>query len=145
MVPNAFTHSLRSLAHVNRGTDTEKRLHDKRWLQQQGILFMAYSTLCGPCPAPDNRALITGDLVTSVATNVGGTTTGAQVALKWAVQQGIPVIPKSSNPVHLKSNFDLFSFQISDADMSRLTQAVSPAETGTAQHPDDAQDCAAEV
>ena len=130
--------------HVGMGTDTEKRLHDKRWLQQQGILFMAYSTLCGPCPAPDNHALITGELVTSVAKNVGGGVTGAQVALKWAVQQGIPVIPKSSNPKLQASNFDLFSFSIGDPDMVRLTGATAPAETGTTQNPDDAQDCAAE-
>jgi diketogulonate reductase-like aldo/keto reductase len=33
-----------------------------------------------------------------------------QVALKWQVQQGIPVIPKSADPTHLAENADLFSW-----------------------------------
>ena len=66
------------------------------------------------------------------------------MALRWLVQQGIPVIPKSSNPVHIRSNFELFDFGLSSGEMQTLGQATAPAETGTAAHPDDAQDCRAE-
>ena len=100
---------------------------------------MGYSTLCGPCPPPHNRELIDGALVESVAKPLNKT--GAQIALRWAVQQGIPVIPKSSNPEHIAENFDLFDFVIPEDGMRRLTDASSPPETGTAQKPDDAQDC----
>ena len=125
--------------HIGMGKDTQGQLHDKAFTDAQGILFMAYSTLCGPCPAPHNRELIDGALVESVAGPLNKT--GAQVALRWAVQQGIPVIPKSSNPKHIAENFDLFDFVIPEDDMRRLTDATSPPETGTAQKPDDAQDC----
>lgn len=39
----------------------------------------------------------------------------AQVLLRWAVQQGYAVIPKSTNPERMRANLDLFSFEL-DAD-----------------------------
>jgi len=127
--------------HVGMGSDTEPHLHDKQFMQASGILFMAYSSLCGPCDAPHNHELITGPLVTSIGRKLHKS--GSQVALRWLVQQGIPVIPKSSNPKHILSNFELFDFEIPEADMALLTHATSPPETGTIQKPDDAQDCKA--
>ena len=66
-----------------------------------------------------------------------------QVALRWVVQQGIPVIPKATNRVYLEEDFDLFSFRLTDSEMATLTAANSPPQTGTPpQKPDDVQDCA---
>lgn len=42
----------------------------------------------------------------------------AQVLLRWAVQQNIPVIPKSVNPERMKLNLDLFSFELSEDEMN---------------------------
>ena len=128
--------------HVGMGHDTEPRLHDKAFMQAHDVLYMAYSSLCGPCPAPDNRELITGHLVTSIG--AAHNKTGSQIALRWIVQQGIPVIPKSSNPEHQRSNFELFDFALTEEEMAQLSAATTPAETGTPAQPDDAQDCAAE-
>jgi methylglyoxal/glyoxal reductase len=47
--------------------------------------------------------------------------TPAQIILRWALQLGISAIPKSSNPTRLKENFDVFDFQISEADMKTLS------------------------
>jgi methylglyoxal/glyoxal reductase len=44
----------------------------------------------------------------------------AQIILRWAVQQGISTIPKSSNPKRLSENFDVFDFHIRDEDIARL-------------------------
>ena len=53
------------------------------------------------------------------------------MALKWQVQQLIPVIPKSGNAEHLKQNLDLFGdWQLSQEDFAALTQAASPPVTG---------------
>lgn len=46
--------------------------------------------------------------------------TEAQVLLRWAVQQGYAVLPKSSNPERMAQNLDLFSFTLSDADMREI-------------------------
>lgn len=44
----------------------------------------------------------------------------AQVLLRWGIQKGYPVLPKSTNPERLRQNADLFSFRIDDADMAVL-------------------------
>merc|ERR1712232_737934 len=87
--------------HVGMGSDTQARVHDKAYNEQKGIVFMSYSSLCGPCPPPHNMELITGDLVTSIGE--AHNKTGSQVPLRWLTQQKIPIIPKSSNPKHIKS------------------------------------------
>jgi len=126
--------------HVGMGTDSQDRLHDKAYSESKGVVFMGYSSLCGPCPKPENTALIKGELVTSIGR--AHNKTGAQVALKWVVQQKIPVIPKAAKEAYLKEDFDLFDFELSKEEMAKLTGATSPPETGTPQNPDDAQDCA---
>ncbi len=40
--------------------------------------------------------------------------------LRWGVQRGTSVIPKSSNPVRIKQNLDLFGFSLDDDDMKKL-------------------------
>jgi len=125
--------------HIGMGHDTESHNHNKAFDEKHGVLYMSYSPLCGPCDPPANMELITGDLVTSIGKRHNKT--GAQVSLRWLVQQGIPIIPKSSNPKHIAENFDVFDFKLSDAEMKRLSAATTPAETGTEEQPDDAQDC----
>ena len=41
----------------------------------------------------------------------------AQVILRWHVQRGNIVFPKSQNPDRLKQNFDIFDFELSDDDV----------------------------
>jgi len=128
--------------HIGMAGDTQPRLHDKSFDEKHGIVYMSYSSLCGPCDPPDNMKLITGDLVVGIGKSHNKT--GAQVSLRWLVQQGIPVIPKSTKLAHVKQNFDLFSFELTPSEMEKLSGATSPAETGTKQKPDDAQDCSFE-
>lgn len=125
--------------HVGMGTDSQPELHDKAYSESKGVVFMGYSSLCGPCPKPHNTELISGDLVTSIGK--AHNKTGAQVALKWVLQQKIPVIPKAAKQSYLEEDFDLFDFELTKGEMARLTASTSPPETGTPQNPDDAQDC----
>ena len=46
----------------------------------------------------------------------------AQVLLRWGVQMGYPVWPKSMNIGRLQKNIDLFSFSIDEADMASIEQ-----------------------
>jgi diketogulonate reductase-like aldo/keto reductase len=44
-----------------------------------------------------------------------------QVSLRWLYQQdGVVAIPRSSKPDHIASNFDIFDFKLSDAEMARI-------------------------
>lgn len=43
--------------------------------------------------------------------------TPAQIILRWAVQQGISTIPKSSNPSRIQENFNIFDFEMDQPDI----------------------------
>lgn len=46
----------------------------------------------------------------------------AQVALRWLVQQeNVVAIPKAANPEHLKSNIDIFDFELSEEEMNKIS------------------------
>lgn len=46
----------------------------------------------------------------------------AQVLLRWGVQMGFGVLPKSLNPARMRQNLDLFSFEIDAADMALIAE-----------------------
>ncbi|XP_033992411.1 uncharacterized oxidoreductase YtbE-like [Trematomus bernacchii] len=80
--------------------------------EEYGVCFQAYSSL-------GKGDLVTDPVVLEVSKNCERTP--AQVLLRWAVQQGVPVLPKSSNPDRIKDNAKLFDFTLSDTDMDRLS------------------------
>ena len=48
--------------------------------------------------------------------------TEAQVLLRWAIQKGYPVLPKSTIPERIRKNADIFSFSIDDQDMAAIEE-----------------------
>jgi diketogulonate reductase-like aldo/keto reductase len=58
--------------------------------------------------------------VSQIAQRVGRTP--AQVLLRWCVQQGIPVIPKSTHRERIEENAQIFNFTLSDEDMEALSR-----------------------
>ncbi|MBV8347919.1 MAG: aldo/keto reductase [Mycolicibacterium sp.] len=58
--------------------------------------------------------------------------TPAQVMIRWHLQLGNIVIPKSVNPDRIVSNFDVFDFELSDDDMT----SISSLDNGTRLGPD---------
>jgi diketogulonate reductase-like aldo/keto reductase len=104
--------------------------------RQHNITFMSFSPLCGPCTNYDRSdSLIDGTLVTSLANKYN--VSGSQISLRFIVQQALEpdsvmggVIPKSNNIDHIRSNANLFSFQLDEGDMLQLKQATKPAGEG---------------
>jgi diketogulonate reductase-like aldo/keto reductase len=58
--------------------------------------------------------------------------TPAQVVLRWHLQLGNVVIPKSTTPIRIRENIAVFDFALTDVDMASL----SGLETGTRLGPD---------
>ena len=52
--------------------------------------------------------------------------TAAQVCLRWLVQQGVVVIPRTSRVERLEENFSLFDFELSDAEMREIAGLARP-------------------
>lgn len=68
--------------------------------------------------------------ITGIADAYGRTP--AQVIIRWHVQIGNIVIPKSVNPERIASNFDVFNFELSDDDVT----SISSLDNGTRLGPD---------
>lgn len=47
--------------------------------------------------------------------------TPAQILLRFLTQKDIVVIPRSTNPEHIRENFDLFDFKLTTAEMAQLS------------------------
>ena len=62
--------------------------------------------------------LIDNATVTSIAGEYGRTP--AQVLIRWSIQLGNVVIPRSGNPERIASNFDVFDFELTAAHMETL-------------------------
>lgn len=98
--------------------------HELRELHAQlGIATEAWSPL-------GQGSLLTHPAVTAVAEAHGKTS--AQVLIRWHIQLGNIVIPKSVTPARIVSNFDVFDFELSEQDMA----SVSSLGDGTRLGPD---------
>jgi 2,5-diketo-D-gluconate reductase A len=69
--------------------------------------------------------------VTAVADSVGRTS--AQVLLRWCVQRGIPVLPKSTHRERIEQNAAIFDFELTDEQMARLDGLDSTGGTSAAR------------
>jgi diketogulonate reductase-like aldo/keto reductase len=78
---------------------------------EQAIVFEAYS------PLARGRGL-QDPTITALAERLGRTP--AQVMLRWAIQHQALVIPKSSRKERIRSNAQLFDFELTDTDMRAL-------------------------
>ncbi|MFC7672171.1 aldo/keto reductase [Mycolicibacterium sp. GCM10028919] len=75
-------------------------------------------------------SLLSHPTLTDLAATHGKTP--AQVLIRWHIQLGNIVIPKSVNPERIASNFDVFDFELSEQDMT----SVASLEDGTRLGPD---------
>ena len=89
----------------------EKEL--KAFLDKEGIVIQAWYPL-----GHGDKALIEEPLFAELGKKYGKS--NAQVILRWHIQDGNIVIPGSKNPAHIKDNFDLFDFALTDAEMARI-------------------------
>jgi 2,5-diketo-D-gluconate reductase A len=79
-------------------------------------------------PIGRGRGLLDDPTVDAIAKRVDRTP--AQVVLRWHVQHGNVVIPKSVTPSRIKENFAVFDFELPDEDMAALTDLSGPGRIG---------------
>ncbi len=85
----------------------------QKWMEKYGVQIEAWA------PLGEGR----GDLFTDpVIANIGKKygKTNAQVMLRWELQRGIVVIPKSVQTPRMQENFDIFDFELTDEDMETM-------------------------
>ena len=85
----------------------------KKFLSKEGMVIQAWYPL-----GHGDKALLEEPLFTELAKKYGKT--NAQIILRWHIQDGNIVIPGSKNPAHIKDNFDLFDFSLTEEEMAKI-------------------------
>ena len=88
---------------------------------EQGIATEAWSPIA-------QGAVLNDPAIAPIAERLGKTT--AQVTLRWHIQRGDIVFPKSVTRSRVEENFQLFDFELTDADIQAVTALNKDHRTG---------------
>jgi D-xylose reductase len=95
-----------------------------RYCQQEQIAFTAFSPLGAGSYIPLNMATVEQSVlgeprIDAIARRHGKSP--AQVVLRWGVQRGASVIPKTSRPERLRENLAIFDFELTEEEMKQVS------------------------
>ena len=85
----------------------------RQYLEAQSIVMESWSPLM-------NAQILEDETINDIANEIGKSP--AQVIIRWNVQHGVVVIPKSVTPSRIEENLNVFDFELSDAQMERIDQ-----------------------
>jgi len=94
---------------------------------EHGIVTEAWSPIA-------QGAVLDDPVITGIAEQVGRTP--AQVVLRWHVQRGDVVFPKSTTPARIRENFALFDFELDEDAMSAVSGLDRGEDGRTGPNPD---------
>ena len=66
------------------------------------------------------NGLFENEILKEIGDKYGKTT--AQVMLRWHIQRGVIIIPKSTHKERMEENFNIFDFTLSEEDMQKIAQ-----------------------
>jgi len=92
-----------------------------KFCQEKGITITAYSPLGSPdrpWAKPDDVRLLDDPKITSIATKYS--VSPAQILIRYQIDRGVIVIPKSVTKSRIESNFDVFGFSLSPEDIKLI-------------------------
>jgi 2,5-diketo-D-gluconate reductase A len=95
--------------------------------QEHGIVTEAWSPIA-------QGGVLEDSTITQIAEKAGKTP--AQVVLRWHIQRGDIVFPKSVTPSRIQENFELFDFELEQDDMEEITSLDKGEDGRTGPHPD---------
>ncbi|XP_042394708.1 type 2 DNA topoisomerase 6 subunit B-like isoform X1 [Zingiber officinale] len=106
----------------------------RTFCQSKGVHLSAYSPLGSPGTSfIKGSNVLTHPIVNQAAEKLGKTP--AQVALRWGIQMGNSVLPKSTSEARIKQNLDIYEWSIPDDMLAKLSQIeqvyIEAKERGT--------------
>lgn len=102
----------------------------KQWLDKYGIQMEAWA------PFGEGRGgLFTNPALTQIGAKYGKT--AAQVILRWHIQRGVAVIPKSTHIERMRENLNVFDFSLTPEDMAAI-EALDRKKSAFFSHRDPA-------
>ena len=87
----------------------------KAFLKENGMVAQAWYPL-----GHGDKALLEEPIFGQLGKKYGKS--AAQIILRWHIQTGNIVIPGSKNPDHIRANFDLFDFKLTEAEMASVAK-----------------------
>jgi 2,5-diketo-D-gluconate reductase A len=129
-VSNFHTHHLDEILKVAEHRPTVNQVELHPWLNQQALLdYDSAHEIITQAWSPLARGQILGnELLDDIAARYGKSP--AQVVIRWHLQRGVAVIPKSNSPERISQNIDVFDFVLSDADMAAISGLDRGYRTG---------------
>lgn len=91
----------------------DQQTEPQRIMEEFGTHIMSWAPL-----AEGRNGFFTNSLLSQIGAKYGKTV--AQVALRWLIQRGVIIIPKSTHIERMQQNFDIFDFQLSPEDMASI-------------------------
>lgn len=102
----------------------------KKWMDKYGIQAEAWA------PFGEGRGgLFENPVLVQIAEKYGKTT--AQIILRWHIQRGVVVIPKSTHKTRMVENLNVFDFELEQVDMNRIS-ALDKKQSAFFSHNDPA-------
>ncbi len=90
----------------------------KKRLEKYGTVIEAWYPI-----GHGDKGLINEPLFTKLGQKYGKT--NVQIILRWHIQEGTIVFPRSTNPVHIKENFEIFDFELTEDEMNEIRKLDS--------------------
>ena len=91
-----------------------QRSTERSWMDKHRVAHMAYA----PLGQGNRNEMFREPLVLALSVRYGKTP--AQILRRFLTQKGIAVIPRSTQPAHIKENFDLFDFALTAKEMAQI-------------------------
>ncbi|TDQ02181.1 MULTISPECIES: aldo/keto reductase [unclassified Leifsonia] len=134
-VANFHIHHLDRLARETGTVPAVNQVELHPWLPQAEVrAYDASHGIVTEAWSPLARGRVLGDPVLDVLAAKHGVTP-AQVVIRWQLQLGNVVIPKSTSPERIRSNIDVFAFELDAEDLAAIATLESGERTG--KDPDD--------
>ncbi|GMH23064.1 hypothetical protein Nepgr_024907 [Nepenthes gracilis] len=96
----------------------QSKLHE--FCKANGVHFSGYSPFGSPGTTWLKGEVLKNPVIATIAEKLGKTP--AQVALRWGLQMGHSVLPKSTNETRIKENLDVFDWSIPDDLFSKFSE-----------------------
>lgn len=107
-----------------------QQIEAQKWMEKYGVQIEAWA------PFGEGRGgLFENPVLSEIGAKYGKTT--ARVMLRWSLQRGVVVIPKSTHKERMQENIDVFDFVLSEEDMQEIAK-LDKAESSFFSHQDPA-------
>ena len=123
-VCNCYPHVLADICETVEVKPAVNQVELHPFFQQENALALmreygVHPEAWGPF-AEGSHGIFTHPVLTAIGQKYGKS--AAQVALRWNVQRGVTVIPKSIHRERMEQNIDIWDFQLSDGDMAEIAK-----------------------